>query len=509
MSIIDTLLATVGPHNTVLHAHSLKRPRFIQEALHDPNEDACKIKSKRVDHTFKMVDNKPRHNRVYRTVRKPTETTDFSDKQTSIRPPRFIGYTDNDKYQWTLMATEQQLAQVPPEQYFGCRFVYTHLNIANHIGFIISLDENLVYSANYIDKLGNYYVSTNIKPFKIGSDKFKAVFGDLSKRDIFINKSKYKPVQKDKIIPTNIPGDEIRRQELNNELGDLVHRIRTHYTPMSAENKNQQEDFAPMLNNNKNREQMMYFYDRKAMEDPDDPYHEPDYEHEQDPMASEYPDVHFYDPPPGSNKLIQGPQEPPKQEAQSKALTGDEEHKDNKLRIQLFNKNTDIDKMNDIETENENYMNIQSSRIMGIREFNKLSDGERRDKIRDYLCVPAKYINNVFYAYIENSKHAINHYYDDTDILINKHDEAQEEFEYFLDNEFADILEKSDNYSYIINPLYTMYDDKFGEIINIIGERCIFKDKRKKKNISTVIRKNINDYVKNLASLVKKYYKQY
>ena len=207
MSIIDTLLATVGPHNTVLHAHSLKEPRFIQKALHDPNEDACKIKSKRVDHTFKMVDNKPRYNRVYRTVRKPTETTDFSDKQTSIKPPMFIGYTDADKYTWLLRATRSQMESIPETNYFGLR-LYT--NTQSDETYIIDFDNNT--ASLVIDSDNNIFTISAEFKFGLQSDEAKKSI-PYSIRDIWLDRSLFKPIRR-----SMIKGENSDLSQSNNQL---------------------------------------------------------------------------------------------------------------------------------------------------------------------------------------------------------------------------------------------------------------------------------------------------
>ena len=494
MSIIDTLLATVGPHNTVLHAHSLKEPRFIQKALHDPNEDACKIKSKRVNHTFKMVNNKPRHNRVYRTVRKPTETTNFSDKQTSIRPRMFIGYTDADKYKWTLMATEQQLAEVPPEQYFGCRFTPTHINRENHIGFIFSLDENLVYSVNYIDKFGNYYVSTNIHPVRFGSEEYKIVFGELSKRDIFVNKSKYKPVQKDKIMFTNETGEKLREMERNNEFGQFLHYIKRNNFPLTTAD-NPEQDLIPKdklgLNDDITTPEDYVLFNRKDLWDtPGDTYNEPNYDQNPNAMEEEYPPEKTED----TNKTLI---EDKPLELQIRDVTN-MENVDNRKFVKFTKADVNMSGMRNFGDLDKRYESLEAS-VVNEKTFNRKSKEERKKLVYDYTIIPCQYINNVFYQYMDGLKGTLHNYQKQYKELDNKFIEAQQFYIFSIEETIEDnygvIFFSEDN-----NPFKDIFYNCFGKFINLIDKHSEFS--KSPDSVKDCIEGHINKYFTKIIPLL-------
>ena len=486
MSIIDTLLATVGPHNTVLHAHSLKEPRFIQKALHDPNEDACKIKSKRVDHTFKMVNNKPRHNRVYRTVRKPTETTNFSDKQTSIRPRMFIGYTDADKYKWTLMATEQQLTEVPPEQYFGYRFTPTHIAREDHIGFIFSFDENLIYSANYIDKFGNYYVSTSIHPIKFGSEEYKTVFGELSKRDIFVNKSKYKPVQKDKIIPTNETGKRLREVERENMITQFIHYIKSYnHPPTTADNPEQ--DLLPLGENSLGDntitpEDIVRLHRKDLWDKPGDTYNEPNYDQNPNAMEEEYPPEKTED----TNKTLI---EDKPSVQQIRDITG-MENVDNRKFVKFTKAQLNMNGMRNFGDSDKRYESFEAS-VVDKKTFNQMSKEKQKELVDNYTMIPWRYINNVFYQYMEGSKGTLQNYNIRYKEIANDFIEAQQFYPFSIDETVKQnngvIFFSEDN-----NLFKDIFYNCFGEFIKTIGEHSVFA--RGGDSVKEYIEGHINKY---------------
>ena len=86
---LELLLAPVTEYNTVSKPHSLKDPRFIQEQLYSPNEDATLVKPKKYNPVARVINRLP----VYQSVFKPKRTTDtnaFNGPSEVTCPKRFL-----------------------------------------------------------------------------------------------------------------------------------------------------------------------------------------------------------------------------------------------------------------------------------------------------------------------------------------------------------------------------------------------------------------------------------
>lgn len=194
---LELLLAPVTEYNTVSKPHSLKDPRFIQEHLYSPNEDATFVKPKKYNTDARVINRLP----VYQSIFKPKRTTDTNAFRTAFREqfalkqetPTFIGWSEIDKFRWVSTATTRQLESVRPENYFGVR-LYTP---AADTHVIIDFDFRIATEAQ-LRSDGYYLIDTNEKPVSFDDPRFIDVFKSV--KNIWLDRKTYKPISRSYII---------------------------------------------------------------------------------------------------------------------------------------------------------------------------------------------------------------------------------------------------------------------------------------------------------------------
>lgn len=234
---LELLLAPVTEYNTVSKPHSLKDPRFIQEQLYSPNEDATLVKPKKYNPVAKVINRLP----VYQNIFKPKRTTDTNAFRTAFREqfalkqeaPTFIGWSEEDKFRWLINATTRQLESVRPENYFGVRLQTLRTQIEIDGDSI----EYIAYDFDYREKIYIAYktLSGALIP-KPGESRSPIDPGSL--KTIWLDKLTYVPVPRSSLnrnllnAPRDLAlkrfntakeaDDEAKKRALENEISKRI-----------------------------------------------------------------------------------------------------------------------------------------------------------------------------------------------------------------------------------------------------------------------------------------------
>ena len=236
---LELLLAPVTEYNTVSKPHSLKDPRFIQEQLYSPNEDATLVKPKKYNPVARVINRLP----VYQSVFKPKRTTDTNAFRTAFREqfalkqeaPTFIGWSEEDKFRWLINATTRQLESVRPENYFGLRLqkLTTPIKIDG-----VSI-EYIAYDFDYREKIYiAYKASSGVLTPKPGVSR--EPIDPVSLKTIWLDKLTYVPVPRSSLnrnlynIPINHAekrlqalkdaDEQFKKRELEEEIENALNK---------------------------------------------------------------------------------------------------------------------------------------------------------------------------------------------------------------------------------------------------------------------------------------------
>lgn len=224
---LELLLAPVTEYNTVSKPHSLKDPRFIQEQLYSPNEDATLVKPKKYNTDARVINRLP----VYQSVFKPKRTTDTNAFRTAFREQfalkqetlTFNGWSEIDKFRWLINATPRQLESVRPENYFGVR-LYTH---NDGTLAIIDFDIRMVNKAQ-LRPDGFYLINAGESPLPFDDPEFIDLFKSV--KNIWLDRKTYKPISRSYIIR-----ESTETQQLTS-LNDKFENLKNEYAKILQQN---------------------------------------------------------------------------------------------------------------------------------------------------------------------------------------------------------------------------------------------------------------------------------